>query len=130
MDWLSIIIAVLVFVLPAIFENDKKKKRKKVAREPFPEAVEPEFGQQPVSEPEPEPELEPEQPAPIPEPVPAPAPVIAPARIAPHPQPAVSPRPEEAAAPGKKRRFSARDMVIYSEIMHPKYIERRENQNL
>lgn len=130
MDWLSIIIAVLVFVLPAIFENDKKKKRKKVAREPFPEAVEPEFEQQPVSAPEPEPELEPEQPASIPEPVPAPAPVIAPARIAPHPQPAVSPRPEETAAPGKKRRFSARDMVIYSEIMHPKYIERRENQNL
>lgn len=128
MDWLSIIIAVLVFVLPAIFENDKKKKRKKVAREPFPEAVEPEFEQQPVSEPEPEPE--PEHPAPTPEPVPAPAPVIAPARIAQHPQPAVSPRPEEAAAPGKKRRFSARDMVIYSEIMHPKYIERRENQNL
>lgn len=126
MDWLSIIIAVLVFVLPAIFENDKKKKRKKVAREPFPEAVEPEFEQQPVSEPEPEPE----HPAPTPEPVPAPAPVIAPARIAQHPQPAVSPRPEEAAAPGKKRRFSARDMVIYSEIMHPKYIERRENQNL
>ena len=128
MDWLSIIIAVLVFVLPAIFENDKKKKRKKVAREPFPEAVEPEFEQQPVSESEPEPE--PEHPAPTPEPVPAPAPVIAPARIAQHPQPAVSPRPEEAAAPGKKRRFSARDMVIYSEIMHPKYIERRENQNL
>lgn len=126
MDWLSIIIAVLVFVLSAIFENDKKKKRKKVAREPFPEAVEPEFEQQPVSEPEPEPE----HPAPTPEPVPAPAPVIAPARIAQHPQPAVSPRPEEAAAPGKKRRFSARDMVIYSEIMHPKYIERRENQNL
>lgn len=130
MDWLSIIIAVLVFVLPAIFENDKKKKRKKVAREPFPEAVEPEFEQQPVSESEPEPEPEPEHPAPTPEPVPAPAPVIAPARIAQHPQPAVSPRPEEAAAPGKKRRFSARDMVIYSEIMHPKYIERRENQNL
>ena len=124
MDWLSIIIAVLVFVLPAIFENDKKKKRKKVAREPFPEAVEPEFEQQPVSEPEPE------QPAPTAEPVPAPAPVIAPARIVPHPQPAVSPRPPEAASPRKKRRFSARDMVIYSEIMHPKYIERRENQNL
>ena len=130
MDWLSIIIAVLVFVLPAIFENDKKKKRKKVAREPFPEAVEPDFELQPVSESEPEPEPEPEHPAPTPEPVPAPAPVIAPARIAQHPQPAVSPRPEEAAAPGKKRRFSARDMVIYSEIMHPKYIERRENQNL
>ena len=127
MDWLSIIIAVLVFVLPAIFENDKKKKRKKVAREPFPEAVEPDFELQPVSESEPEPEPEPEHPAPTPEPVPAPAPVIAPARIAQHPQPAVSPRPEEAAAPGKKRRFSARDMVIYSEIMHPKYIERREN---
>lgn len=130
MDWLSIIIAVLVFVLPAIFENDKKKKRKKVAREPFPEAVEPDFELKPVSESEPEPEPEPEHPAPTPEPVPAPAPVIAPARIAQHPQPAVSPRPEEAAAPGKKRRFSARDMVIYSEIMHPKYIERRENQNL
>lgn len=130
MDWLSIIIAVLVFVLPAIFENDKKKKRKKVAREPFPEAVEPDFELQPVSESEPEPEPEPEHPAPTPEPVPAPAPVIVPARIAQHPQPAVSPRPEEAAAPGKKRRFSARDMVIYSEIMHPKYIERRENQNL
>ena len=123
MDWLSIIIAVLVFVLPAIFENDKKKKRKKVAREPFPEAVEPEFEQQP----EPVSEPEPEQPAPTAEPVPAPAPVLAPARIVPHPQPAVSPRPPEAAAPRKKRRFSARDMVIYSEIMHPKYIERREN---
>ena len=119
MDWLSIIIAVLVFVLPVIFENDKKKKRKKVAREPFPEAVEPEFEQQP----EPVSEPEPEQPAPTAEPVPAPAPVIAPARIVPHPQPAVSPRPPEAAAPRKKRRFSARDMVIYSEIMHPKYLE-------
>ena len=36
MDWLSIIIAILVFVLPAIFEGDKKKKKRKEAHLPHP----------------------------------------------------------------------------------------------
>ena len=36
MDWLSIIIAILLFVLPAIFEGDKKKKKRKEAHLPHP----------------------------------------------------------------------------------------------
>lgn len=37
MDWLSIIVAILVFVLPAIFEGDKKKKqRRKKKAVPYP----------------------------------------------------------------------------------------------
>ena len=42
MDWLSILIAILVFVLPAIFESDKKKKKrrekKRTGPKMFPEA--------------------------------------------------------------------------------------------
>ena len=41
----------------------------------------------------------------------------------PEPAPAPVPVPPPAPSRIRKRRFSARDMVIYSEIMHPKYLE-------
>ena len=108
-DWLSIIIAILVFVLPAIFENDKKKKRRKKPRteeELLPELMEPEPVSVSVSD---------SVSAPAPAPVPDPAPAAD--------APAVPPTGAHQTVSRRKRRFNARDMVIYSEIMHPKYLE-------
>lgn len=128
MDWLSIIIAILVFVLPAVFESDKKKKKRKEAHLPHPvedpdlmempwsgESVLVEVPQAEEVMPEPEQEMPVRRPA-VPEPV-----SVTVSR--PEPAPAPVPVPPPAPSRIRKRRFSARDMVIYSEIMHPKYLE-------
>ena len=120
MDWLSIIIAILVFVLPAIFEGDKKKKKRKEAHLPHP-VEDPDLMEMPwsgESVPGEAPQAEEVMPEPVQE-----MPVRRPA--VPEPEPVSVPvsRPEPAPAPVPVRRFSARDMVIYSEIMHPKYLE-------
>ena len=110
MDWLSIIIAILVFVLPAIFEGDKKKKKRKEAHLPHP-VEDPDLMEMPWSG----------------ESVPGEAPQAAEPVSVPvsRPEPAPAPVPVPPPVPSRirKRRFSARDMVIYSEIMHPKYLE-------
>ena len=122
-DWLSMIIAILVFVLPAIFENDKKKKRRKKPRteeEPLPELMEAEPPLYQPAVPEPEPisvsvsdsdSVSAQAPAPVPDPAPA------------ADAPAVPHTGAHQTVSRRKRRFNARDMVIYSEIMHPKYLE-------
>ena len=126
MDWLSIIIAILVFVLPAVFENGKKKKKRDRPRPPHPVET-PEMTGMPwppvetrtVDESLPEP-------AAVPEPVsvsvsaPAPSPVPEPTAEV----PAVPHTGAHQTASRRRRRFNARDMVIYSEIMHPKYLEK------
>lgn len=129
MDWLSIIIAILVFVLPAVFENGKKKKKRDRPRPPHPVET-PEMTGMPwppvetrtvdaVDESLPEP-------AAVPEPVsvsvsaPAPTPVPEPAAEV----PAVPHTGAHQTASRRRCRFNARDMVIYSEIMHPKYLEK------
>ena len=130
MDWLSIIIAILVFVLPAIFEGDKKKKKRKEAHLPHP-VEDPDLMEMPWSGenmpgevhqaeevmPEPLQEMPVRRPA-VPEPEPVSVPVSRP-----EPAPAPVPVPPPVPSRIRKRRFSARDMVIYSEIMHPKYLE-------
>ena len=112
MDWLSIIIAILVFVLPAIFESDKKKKKRKEARLPHP-VEDPDMMEMPWMEDEPRPE---DSPVSVPE-----APPVL------EVEPVIADTPVEPSAPvqasGRTRRFNARDMVIYSEIMRPKYLE-------
>lgn len=118
MDWLSIVIAVLVFVLPAIFENDKKKKRR---RDHLPHPVEdPDLMEMPLPV-EPVEEVQPV--SSVPDKVQAPEPV----RVQPAPDPGMAVPAEQTSVqertPGRRRRFNARDMVIYSEIMHPKYLD-------
>ena len=145
MDWLSIIIAILVFVLPAIFEGDKKTKKRKKARLPHP-VEDQDMMEMPWMEEEPRLEddkrrsVQPEFSVPdeitVPEPVAAydyvEAEEDSPVSVLEAPpvlevEPVIADTPVEPSAPvqasGRKRRFSARDMVIYSEIMHPKYLE-------
>ena len=118
MDWLSIIIAILVFVLPAIFEGDKKKKDPDLMEMPWSgESVPGEAPQAEEVMPEPVQEMPVRRPA-VPEPEPVSVPVSRP-----EPAPAPVPVPPPVPSRIRKRRFSARDMVIYSEIMHPKYLE-------
>lgn len=145
MDWLSIIIAILAFVLPAIFESDKKKKKRKKARLPHP-VEDPDMMEMPWMEEEPRLEddkrrsVQPEFSVPdeitVPEPVaaydyveaeedsPVSVPEAPPVLEVEH---VIADTPVEPSAPvqasGRKRRFNARDMVIYSEIMRPKYLE-------
>ena len=130
MDWLSIIIAILLFVLPAIFEGDKKKKNRKEAHLPHP-VKDPDLmempwsgenmpGEAPQAEevmPEPVQEMPVRRPV-VPEPEPVTVPVSRP-----EPAPAPVPVPPPAQSRVRKRRFNARDMVIYSEIMRPKYLD-------
>ncbi len=122
MDWLSIVIAVLVFVLPAIFENDKKKKRR---RDHLPHPVEePDLMEKPLPV---EPVEEVQSVSSVPDKVQVPGPVAEPVRVQPAPDPGMAVPAEQTSVqertPGRRRRFNARDMVIYSEIMHPKYLD-------
>ena len=123
MDWLSIIIAILVFVLPAVFENGKKKKKRDRPRPPHPVET-PEMTGMPwppvetrtvdaVDESHPEP-VSASVSAPAPSPVPEPTAEV----------PAVPHTGAHQTASRRRCRFNARDMVIYSEIMHPKYLEK------
>ena len=142
MDWLSILIAILVFVLPAIFESDKKKKKRKEAHLPHP-VEDPD--QMEIPWPAEEVRQEDDnrhtvQPVnPVPDEVPAPAepeaePVCVETPVFAEKQILQCVPDASAAAPtdqsptvrnsGRKHRFNARDMVIYSEIMHPKYLEK------
>lgn len=127
MDWLSIVIAILVFVVPALLERDKKKKqRERWKKTDLPDLedaqesletrdVQREFapvdGRDLTEDPY---RMENVEPA-----VPVSA-VTGPAVTRPDgPASAVS-------EVRRKRRLNARDMVIYSEIMRPKYLENRE----
>ena len=124
MDWLSILIAILVFVLPAIFESDKKKKKRKEAHLPHP-VEDPDL----MEIPWPAEEVRQEddnrhtvQPVnPVPDEVPAPEPEAEPVCVE---TPVFAEKQTLQFAPDSSDRFNARDMVIYSEIMHPKYLEK------
>lgn len=100
MDWLSIIIAILVFVLPAVFESDRKKKRKKVRETPEigTVTVVPEVSAVPAAHEVPEP---------------------------PKPEPRKEVRAvahtDSPAAPRSRRRIKGRDLIIYHELMKPKW---------
>ncbi|HIZ88040.1 MAG TPA: hypothetical protein IAC03_07800 [Candidatus Coprenecus pullistercoris] len=122
MDWLGIIVAVLVFVLPPLLENRRKRhvehhdeaqdpvweEYRDEMRSPEPVEVERLSGKEEVRSAEEPSALRPE------------------ARM--EAAPSVSDTSHiQDAAPRAKRRFNARDMVIYSEILHPKYLEKREN---
>ncbi len=132
MDWLSIVIAILVFVVPALLERDKKKKqRERWKKTDLPDLedaqesletrdVQREFapvdGRDLTEDPY---RMENVEPA-----VPVSA-VTGPAVTG----PAVTRSDGPASAVSevrRKRRLNARDMVIYSEIMRPKYLENRE----
>ncbi|HIZ86501.1 MAG TPA: hypothetical protein IAC04_08420 [Candidatus Coprenecus stercoravium] len=112
MDWISIIVTVLVFVLPVLLENGRKKKRRKL-REEVRNAEQMDAG--PVEVKSPEPVV-----APVVEHVHKPLEVQV--SEAPEKGPVQPERPRPS-----RRRINARDMVIYSEILHPKYLEKREN---
>ena len=124
MDWLSIVIAILVIVVPALLERDKKKKqRERWKKTDLPDLedaqesletrdVQREFapvdGRDLTEDPY---RMENVEPA-----VPVSA-VTGPAVT----EPAVT-RPASAVSEvRRKRRLNARDMVIYSEIMKPKF---------
>lgn len=134
MDWLSIVIAILVFVVPALLERDKKKKqRERWKKTDLPDLedaqesletrdVQREFapvdGRDLTEDPYRMENVEPTVPVSA---VTGPA-VTGPAVT----EPAVT-RPASAVSEvRRKRRLNARDMVIYSEIMRPKYLENRE----
>ncbi len=134
MDWLSIVIAILVFVVPALLERDKKKKqRERWKKTDLPDLedaqesletrdVQREFapvdGRDLTEDPYRMENVEPAVPVSA---VTGPA-VTGPAVT----EPAVT-RPASAVSEvRRKRRLNARDMVIYSEIMRPKYLENRE----
>lgn len=134
MDWLSIVIAILVFVVPALLERDKKKKqRERWKKTDLPDLedaqesletrdVQREFapvdGRDLTEDPYRMENVEPAVPVSA---VTGPA-VTGPAVT----EPAVT-RPASAVSEvRRKRRLNARDMVIYSEIMRPKYFENRE----
>lgn len=148
MDWLSIIIAILVFVLPAIFESDKKKKKRRKAAMPHPvedpEMMEMPWPVEPMEDVRQEDDdrraVQPESSAgdiQAPVPVTSSVPVAEPVRVedsafagqlirqSASDSDMTVPMEQSAPArtPGRRRRFNARDMVIYSEIMHPKYME-------
>lgn len=127
MDWLSIVIAILVFVVPALLERDKKKKQRErwkktdlPDREDAQESLEtrdvqrkfaPVEGRDLTEDPYRMENVEPAVP------------------VSAVTEPAVT-RPDGPASAvsevRRKRRLNARDMVIYSEIMRPKYLENRE----
>ena len=132
MDWLNIVIAILVFVVPALLERDKKKKqRERWKKTDLPDLedaqesletrdVQREFapvdGRDLTEDPYRMENVEPAVPVSA---VTGPA-VTGPAVTGPDgPASAVS-------EVRRKRRLNARDMVIYSEIMRPKYLENRE----
>ena len=134
MDWLSIVIAILVFVVPALLERDKKKKqRERWKKTDLPDLedaqesletrdVQREFapvdGRDLTEDPYRMENVEPAVPVSA---VTGPA-VTGPAVT----EPAVT-RPASAVSEvRRKRRLNARNMVIYSEIMRPKYLENRE----
>lgn len=134
MDWLSIVIAILVFVVPALLERDKKKKqRERWKKTDLPDLedaqesletrdVQREFapvdGRDLTEDPYRMENVEPAVPVSA---VTGPA-VTGPAVT----EPAVT-RPASAVSEvRRKRRLNTRDMVIYSEIMRPKYLENRE----
>ncbi len=136
MDWLSIVIAILVFVVPALLERDKKKKqRERWKKTDLPDLedaqesletrdVQREFapvdGRDLTEDPYRMENVEPAVPVSA---VTGPA-VTGPAVT----EPAVT-RPASAVSEvRRKRRLNARDMVIYSEIMRPKYLENREKK--
>ena len=139
MDWLSIVIAILVFVVPALLERDKKKKqRERWKKTDLPDLedaqesletrdVQREFapvdGRDLTEDPYRMETVEPTVPVSA---VTGPA-VTGPAVTGPAvTEPAVT-RPASAVSEvRRKRRLNARDMVIYSEIMRPKYLENRE----
>ena len=139
MDWLSIVIAILVFVVPALLERDKKKKqRERWKKTDLPDLedaqesletrdVQREFapvdGRDLTEDPYRMENVEPTVPVSA---VTGPA-VTGPAVTGPAvTEPAVT-RPASAVSEvRRKRRLNARDMVIYSEIMRPKYLENRE----
>lgn len=150
MDWLSIVIAILVFVLPVLFERDKKKKQRgrwKEADLPDREGarefletkdVQREFapveGRDLTGEPYRREEAEPEGMSwdvtdvsdhDVPTVRPASSADVYGKRQQAPPVSAASAVPpvHAVSAVRRKRRFNARDMVIYSEIMHPKYLE-------
>ncbi|HJB44642.1 MAG TPA: hypothetical protein IAB87_07645, partial [Candidatus Coprenecus merdipullorum] len=125
MDWLSIVIAILVFVVPALLERDKKKKqRERWKKTDLPDLedaqesletrdVQREFapvdGRDLTEDPYRMENVEPAVPVSA---VTGPA-VTGPAVT----EPAVT-RPASAVSEvRRKRRLNARDMVIYSEIM-------------
>lgn len=137
MDWLSIVIAILVFVVPALLERDKKKKqRERWKKTDLPDLedaqesletrdVQREFapvdGRDLTEDPYRMENVEPAVPVSA---VTGPA-VTGPAVTG----PAVTRSDGPASAVSevrRKRRLNARDMVIYSEIMRPKYLENRE----
>lgn len=137
MDWLSIVIAILVFVVPALLERDKKKKqRERWKKTDLPDLedaqesletrdVQREFapvdGRDLTEDPYRMENVEPAVPVSA---VPVSA-VTGPAVTG----PAVTRSDGPASAVSevrRKRRLNARDMVIYSEIMRPKYLENRE----
>ena len=139
MDWLSIVIAILVFVVPALLERDKKKKqRERWKKTDLPDLedaqesletrdVQREFapvdGRDLTEDPYRMENVVPTVPVSA---VTGPA-VTGPAVTGPAvTEPAVT-RPASAVSEvRRKRRLNARDMVIYSEIMRPKYLENRE----
>ncbi len=134
MDWLSIVIAILVFVVPALLERDKKKKqRERWKKTDLPDL---EDAQESLETRDVQREFAPvdgrdltEDPYRMENVVPT-VPVSAvtgPAVTGPAvTEPAVT-RPASAVSEvRRKRRLNARDMVIYSEIMRPKYLENRE----
>ena len=136
MDWLSIVIAILVFVVPALLERDKKKKqRERWKKTDLPDLedaqesletrdVQREFapvdGRDLTEDPYRMENVEPTVPVSA---VTGPA-VTGPAVTGPAvTEPAVT-RPASAVSEvRRKRRLNARDMVIYSEIMRPKYLD-------
>lgn len=127
MDWLSIVIAILVFVVPALLERDKKKKqRERWKKTDLPDL---EDAQESLETRDVQREFAPvdgrdltEDPYRMENVEPA-VPVSAVTG------PAVTRSDGPASAVSevrRKRRLNARDMVIYSEIMRPKYLENRE----
>lgn len=127
MDWLSIVIAILVFVVPALLERDKKKKQherwKKTDlpdREDAQESLETRDVQREFAPVEGRDLTEDSYRMENVEPAVTGSAVTKPAVTGPDgPASAVS-------EVRRKRRLNARDMVIYSEIMRPKYLENRE----
>ena len=134
MDWLSIVIAILVFVVPALLERDKKKnQRERWEKTDLPDL---EDAQESLETRDVQREFAPvdgrdltEDPYRLEnvEPTVQVSAVTGPADTGPAvTEPAVT-RPASAVSEvRRKRRLNARDMVIYSEIMRPKYLENRE----
>lgn len=126
-DWLGIILGILVIIGPALFDKkNRKKKDGKRSRPPYMESPEMTEVQQPDTGPVYVPVSSEEQ-VPVSEEIvlqDGPAVVQQPVRQT---MDTVSVRNEVETACGvnapvrRKRRFNGRDMIVYSEIMKPKF---------